>query len=64
MVISRQHLKNIIKGPLVLVLEDFYHDYEKACKRLIHGFESGKYTNRKDSQNYVEYINVKDNQLT
>lgn len=60
---NTKHLENIIDSPLVLVLEEFYNDYEKACNRLIRGFESGKYSNKKGNQGYLKYTNVRNNRM-
>jgi len=58
-----KHLEHVVGGPLVLVLEDFYNDYEKACNRLIRGYENGKYTNKKGDQEYLQYTSIRDNKL-
>jgi hypothetical protein len=50
------HLGNIETGQLVLVLEDFFDDLEKAAKKLVDEFEKGKVTNKKGDNYFISVI--------
>lgn len=57
-----KHLENIEDGPLVLVLEDFYSDFEKACYKLFRDFKDGKVTNKKNAEDFLVLTDIKENQ--
>jgi hypothetical protein len=56
------HLVPLKSGPLVLVLEDFYDDLEKAATGLIRKFEKGKITNQKGGKGFIKYVTVVNNE--
>jgi len=43
---GKKHLQEI-NGKLILVTEDFYRDFKKACQRLIAGMEKGIVSDKK-----------------
>jgi hypothetical protein len=55
------HLKKTLNGMLILVLEDLFDDFEKACKTLIRLDEKGKLPSKKLEQNYLRVFDIKDN---
>ncbi|MBK7182139.1 MAG: hypothetical protein IPI30_10790 [Saprospiraceae bacterium] len=52
------HLMNISNGQLVIVLEDFYDDFENACKKFIRYSNEGKITNKKPEMDFLSLTNV------
>lgn len=48
-------------GMLVLVLEEFYDDFEFACKKLIKMIENGKVTNKKSDKDFITLTRYLDN---
>ncbi len=54
-----EHLKEFEEGKLILVLEDFYDDLEKASKDLIRKFETKKITNKKGDSGFLDIIKIK-----
>lgn len=57
-----RHLVPLKSGSLVLVLEDFYDDLEKACNKLIRLFDEGKITNRKKDIVYLKITPRRNNE--
>lgn len=57
------HLSYVKNAPFVLVLEDFYDDFEMACIKLVRMIESGKLTNKKVEEDYLRLTNVRDNEI-
>lgn len=55
-----KHLQNINKGPLVLVLEDLFEDFECASNKLLRDFDK-KITNKKSDMKYLTYTNIQNN---
>jgi len=55
------HLTPVKSGELVLVLEDFFDDFEKAANVLIRQFEEGKITNKKGNKGFIKLVPIKDN---
>ncbi len=55
------HLKSSESGYFVLILEDFFDDFEQACNKLYRLKENGKLPTNKMSQDYIMYINIKEN---
>ncbi|MEO9477225.1 MAG: hypothetical protein ABJG41_16890 [Cyclobacteriaceae bacterium] len=55
------HLKKTKSGDLVLVLEDFFDDFEKAGKALIKKAKDGKLPTKKDQQNYIRLVSIQNN---
>ncbi len=47
------HLKETESGYLVLILEDFFDDFEKACKKLDDLNKKGKLPTKKLGQDYI-----------
>lgn len=45
--------KENANGALILVLEDLYDDFEKACKKIIWMIENNKLTNKKLDESYI-----------
>lgn len=56
------HLKPTKSGLLVLVLEDFFEDFEKACFKLFRLDKKGKLPSKKLDQKYNELISIRNNQ--
>lgn len=56
-----KHLTPIKSGQLVLVLEDFFDDLEKAANRLITQFKNGKITNKKGDKDFIQLISIRNN---
>jgi hypothetical protein len=56
-----KHLFPLDSGELVLILEDFYDDFEKAAESLIWQFENGKITNKKGEKGFIKLVSIKDN---
>jgi len=56
-----KHLVPIKSGQLVLVLEDLYDDLEKAAKKLVAQFKSGKITNKKGDKHFIEVTSIREN---
>lgn len=56
------HLGNDGHGNLILVLEDFYDDLQKAALKLAGLFERGKLTNKKGEMAFMEIIEYKKRQ--
>lgn len=56
-----KHLAPLKDGRLVLVLEDFYDDLEKAATRLVDQFKKGKITNTKGDMGFIEVTSIRDN---
>lgn len=50
------HLGVLKSGQLVLVLEDFFDDFESAANKLISQFESGKITNKKGEKHFISIV--------
>ena len=59
---KREGTKHLEKsnGLLILVLEDFFDDFEKACLSCIKKFDAGKLSSKKLNENYISYISLKD----
>lgn len=55
------HLICTNSGYLVLVLEDFFDDFESACKKLFALEKNGKLPTKKMSQGYIKVTSIKDN---
>ena len=55
------HLKSIKSGQLVLVLEEFFDDLEKAANRLIDQFKKGKITNKKGDKAFIAITSLREN---
>ena len=56
------HLHYIKNGGLVLVLEDLFDDFEKASKKLINDFKTGKVTNKKGEANFLVVTSIRNNE--
>ena len=56
-----KHLAPLETGELVLVLEDFFDDFEDAAKRLIRQFEDGTITTKKGDTGFIKLISIKNN---
>lgn len=56
-----KHLVETDSGYLVLVLEDFYDDFEKACKELLKLNEKGKLPTKKVEQDYIRLFSTRNN---
>lgn len=56
---NTEHLKEFETGKLILVLEDFYDDLEKASLDLINKFETKKITNKKGESGFLDIIKIK-----
>jgi hypothetical protein len=54
---KNKHLTEDEHGHLILVLEDFYDDLEKAALKIIRLFEQKKLTNRKGDQAFIDIVN-------
>jgi len=50
-VYSNSHLQQI-NEKLVFVVEDFYEDFKKACKRLLEAMDKGMVTEKKMNERY------------
>lgn len=55
------HLEPTKSGLLVLVLEDFFEDFEKACKTLFKLDRKGKLPSKKLDQEYNKLISIRNN---
>lgn len=55
------HLKKTSEGMLILVLEDFFDDFERACKELIRLDQLGKLPTKKLKQNYLRVFDIENN---
>ena len=51
------HLKKH-NDKLILVLEDFYDDFERACKDVIAKIDAGKITNKKVQKSYLRILDM------
>jgi hypothetical protein len=56
-----KHLTPLESGELVLILEDFYDDFESAANKLIRQFEDHKITNKKGDKGFIRLVSVRDN---
>jgi hypothetical protein len=56
-----KHLVKTESGFLVLVLEDFFDDFEKACKNLLKLNEKGKLPTKKIDQEYIKLFPTRNN---
>ncbi len=56
------HLEPTKRGLLVLVLEDFFDDFEIACNRLFQLEEKNKLPSKKLEQDYIRLISIRDNE--
>lgn len=56
------HLKPTKSGLLVLVLEDFFDDFEKACTRLFDLEEKGKLPSKKLDEDFISLTSIKNNE--
>ena len=56
---GNKHLIEDIHGHLILVLEDFYDDLQRAAMKLINLFERGKLTNKKGDQAFIDILEYK-----
>jgi hypothetical protein len=56
------HLKPIKDCRLVLVLEDFFDDLEKAATKLIDQFNSGLITNNKGGKHFIAITSIRGNE--
>lgn len=50
-VLGKKHLQEI-DSKLILVVEDFYQDFKKACERLMDGMEKGNVTDKKTNTEF------------
>lgn len=50
------HLTEDVHGHLIMVLEDFYDDLQKAAFKLIDQFEKKKLTNKKGDQPFIQIL--------
>ncbi len=50
---TTKHLQEIPQGFLILILEDFYDDLKAGAEKIISKFETGKLTNRKGEQAFI-----------
>lgn len=55
------HLETTENGLLVLVLEDFFDDFEKACNKLFDLECKGKLPTKKMKEDYIRVISIKNN---
>lgn len=55
------HLEFTESDYFVLVLEDFFDDFESACLKLFQKDENKKLPTKKMSQDYIKYINISEN---
>jgi len=53
------HLKPIENGILVLILEDFFDDFEKACKKLILLNNKGELPTKKNNEDYIVKTSIR-----
>lgn len=56
-----KHLNSIESGELVLVIEDFFDDFETAANKLLRMFEEGKITNKKGDKGFIKLIKIRNN---
>lgn len=54
-----QHLKEDQYGHLILVLEDFYDDLQRAAHKIIRLFETKKITNKKGEMAFIDILEYK-----
>ena len=56
------HLNSVASGAIVLVLEDFFDDFENAANRLIKRFDEGVITNKKGDTDFIKLVSIRNNE--
>ena len=54
-----KHLQVDQYGHLILVLEDFYDDLQKAAKKIVNLFDQKKITNKKGNMAFIDILEYK-----